>query len=81
MAVPAHGAGAYTVGVDAPAGHQVLDRLAQLLGIPAGAVLLQECIKALIITTNLPFNEWGKFFTDEQLAAAIIAEGTFYIEG
>lgn len=28
--------------------------------------------KALIITTNLPFNEWGKFFTDEQLAAAII---------
>jgi len=28
--------------------------------------------KAMIITTNLPFNEWGKFFTDEQLAAAII---------
>lgn len=28
--------------------------------------------KAMMITTNLPFNEWGRFFTDEQLAAAII---------
>jgi len=28
--------------------------------------------KAMMITTNLPFNEWGKYFTDEQLAAAII---------
>ena len=28
--------------------------------------------KALVITTNLPFSEWGRLFTDEQLAAAII---------
>lgn len=28
--------------------------------------------KSLIITTNLPFSEWGKIVTDEQLAAAII---------
>lgn len=27
---------------------------------------------SLIITTNLPFNEWGPLFTDEQLAAAMI---------
>ena len=27
---------------------------------------------SLIITTNLPFNEWGPLFADEQLAAAII---------
>lgn len=27
---------------------------------------------SLIITTNLPFNEWGPMFMDEQLAAAII---------
>lgn len=27
---------------------------------------------SLIITTNLPFNEWGPLFTDDQLAAAII---------
>ena len=27
---------------------------------------------SLIITTNLPFSEWGPMFTDEQLAAAII---------
>lgn len=28
--------------------------------------------KSLIVTTNLPFSEWGKIVTDEQLAAAII---------
>lgn len=28
--------------------------------------------KSLIITTNLPFSEWGKIVADEQLAAAII---------
>lgn len=28
--------------------------------------------KAVIITTNLPFSQWGRLFTDEQLAAAII---------
>jgi len=28
--------------------------------------------KSLLITTNLPFSEWGKIVTDEQLAAAII---------
>ncbi|MGN0906450.1 MAG: IS21-like element helper ATPase IstB [Bullifex sp.] len=28
--------------------------------------------KSLIITTNLPFSEWGRIVTDEQLAAAII---------
>ena len=28
--------------------------------------------KALIITTNLPFSEWGKMFTDDELAAAMI---------
>lgn len=28
--------------------------------------------KALIVTTNLPFSEWGKLMTDEQLATAII---------
>ena len=28
--------------------------------------------KSLIITTNLPFSEWGRLFADEQLAAAII---------
>lgn len=28
--------------------------------------------KSLIITTNLPFSEWGKIVSDEQLAAAII---------
>ena len=28
--------------------------------------------KALVITTNLPFSEWGKMFTDDQLAAAMI---------
>jgi DNA replication protein DnaC len=28
--------------------------------------------QALIITTNLPFNEWGPLFADDQLAAAII---------
>jgi len=28
--------------------------------------------KSLIITTNLPFSEWGKTFTDDQLAAAMI---------
>lgn len=28
--------------------------------------------KSLIITTNLPFSEWGTLFSDEQLAAAII---------
>ena len=27
---------------------------------------------SLIITTNLPFNEWGPLFIDEQLAAAMI---------
>ena len=27
---------------------------------------------SLIFTTNLPFNEWGPLFADEQLAAAII---------
>lgn len=27
---------------------------------------------SLIITTNLPFNEWGPLFTDEQLAPAMI---------
>lgn len=28
--------------------------------------------KSLIVTTNLPFSEWGKIVSDEQLAAAII---------
>lgn len=28
--------------------------------------------KSLIVTTNLPFSEWGKIVADEQLAAAII---------
>jgi len=28
--------------------------------------------QALIITTNLPFNDWGPLFSDDQLAAAII---------
>lgn len=28
--------------------------------------------KSLIITTNLPFSDWGRLFADEQLAAAII---------
>lgn len=28
--------------------------------------------KSLIITTNLPFSDWGRIFADEQLAAAII---------
>jgi DNA replication protein DnaC len=28
--------------------------------------------QALIITTNLPFNEWGPLFADDQLAAAVI---------
>lgn len=28
--------------------------------------------QALIITTNLPFSEWGPMFSDDQLAAAII---------
>lgn len=28
--------------------------------------------KSLIVTTNLPFSEWGKLMTDEQLATAII---------
>ena len=28
--------------------------------------------KALIITTNLAFSDWGRLFADEQLAAAII---------
>ena len=28
--------------------------------------------KSLIVTTNLPFSEWGRIFADEQLAAAII---------
>lgn len=28
--------------------------------------------KSLIITTNLAFSDWGRLFTDEQLAAAII---------
>ena len=28
--------------------------------------------KSLILTTNLPFSEWGKIVTDEQLAAAMI---------
>lgn len=28
--------------------------------------------KSLIITTNLPFSEWGKIVADEQLAAAMI---------
>ena len=28
--------------------------------------------KSLIITTNLAFSEWGKLFSDDQLAAAII---------
>lgn len=29
-------------------------------------------LKSLIVTTNLPFSEWGKLMTDEQLATAII---------
>ncbi|WP_320128539.1 ATP-binding protein [uncultured Sphaerochaeta sp.] len=28
--------------------------------------------KSLIVTANLPFSEWGKLMTDEQLATAII---------
>ncbi len=28
--------------------------------------------KSLIVTTNLPFSEWGKLMTDEQIATAII---------
>ena len=28
--------------------------------------------KSLILTTNLPFSEWGKIVADEQLAAAMI---------
>jgi DNA replication protein DnaC len=28
--------------------------------------------QALIITTNLPFNDWGPLFADDQLAAAVI---------
>lgn len=28
--------------------------------------------QSLIITTNLPFNEWGPMFSDDQIAAAII---------
>ena len=28
--------------------------------------------KSLIITTNLPFSDWGRLFADGQLAAAII---------
>ena len=28
--------------------------------------------QSLIITTNLPFNDWGPLFSDDQLAAAII---------
>jgi DNA replication protein DnaC len=28
--------------------------------------------KSLIVTTNLPFSQWGKVVTDEQIAAAII---------
>lgn len=43
-----------------------------------GAQLLFQVIadsyehKSLIVTTNLPFSEWGKLVTDEQLAAAMI---------
>ncbi len=33
---------------------------------------------SLIITTNLPFNEWGPMFTDEQLAAAVIDRVVHY---
>jgi DNA replication protein DnaC len=56
----------------------LLDELCYVPLDREGAQLLFRVIsetyehKALVITTNLPFSEWGKFFTDEQLAAAII---------
>ncbi|MGD9928214.1 MAG: IS21-like element helper ATPase IstB [Sphaerochaeta sp.] len=34
--------------------------------------------KSLIVTTNLPFSEWGKLMTDEQLATAIIDQLVHY---
>ena len=34
--------------------------------------------KSLIVTTNLPFSEWGKIVSDEQLAAAIIDRIVYY---
>lgn len=37
-----------------------------------------DLIYGLILTTNLPFSEWGKIFTGEQLAAAIIDRGVHY---
>lgn len=47
------------------------------LDLESGQLLFSIILNAyerlsLIITTNLPFNEWGPMFADEQLAAAII---------
>ncbi len=28
--------------------------------------------KSMVITTNIPFSEWGRLFSDDQIAAAII---------
>ena len=56
----------------------VLDELGYLALPPGAAELVFQVISerdergSLIVTTNLPFGEWGKVFTDARLAKAVV---------
>lgn len=64
--------------IDASINMNLIDEWGYLpLDLESGQLLFSVISNAyerlsLIITTNLPFNEWGPLFTDEQLVAAMI---------
>ena len=45
--------------------------LAQHLALPNG-IPSRDCIRRLLVTTNLPFSEWNQIFQGERMTAALL---------